>query len=176
MLKNIKYLYILALVLCIGFISCQSNVANVDEKTETDSTAIVDEVTTEELEELRLLEIADSNYEHDVWTKTHVDQLKERWTNVPTTTQAEFTGAEFGDYFHISFSLKDGNSLDFGDARNNFGEYALINENNEGNTDYIGKQFNVTWEWKPSSFNCCEGNMDEMIANVPTITSLKLVE
>ena len=136
--------------------------------------AAIEAVTISEEQELQRL--ADSAYKNDPRTKAYVDVLKQQWVAVPKTINATYIGAEFGDYFHLVFETQTEQILDFGDARNEYGEYNLILESNNQNNDYIGKNFEITWDWLPSSFYCCEGNMDNMIANIPTIIHLKLTE
>ena len=124
----------------------------------------------------QLLLAANDAYKNDPRTKAYVDDLKETWKDYPSEFTATFTRAEFGDYFHLVFEDNKGNQLDFGNANNYFSEYNLILESNYANSNYLNKKFKLKWDWLPSNFNCCEGNMDEMVANVPTIMSLELIK
>lgn len=106
----------------------------------------------------------------------HLAALEEEWSTVPNPVQATYRGAEFGDYFHLSFETADGKWLDFGDGDNTIGGIELYNQDFESNPALEGKQFKITWEWKESSFNCCEGTMDAVKAKTPSITSIQPVE
>ena len=63
------------------------------------------------------------------------------------------------------------------DGDNDFGEYELYDTIMiEDNPKYLGKTFEVEWEFKPSTFLCCEGEMNLVTAEVPTIINLKLID
>lgn len=169
----------LSIILSIFSICCQQSKQNRPQETANSSDSVLldaalDAVSMSEEQELQRL--ADSAYKNDPRTKVYVDMLKEQWATVPKTVNATYIRAEFGDYFHLVFETPTKQIIDFGDARNEYGEYNLILESNSQNNHYIGKKFEITWDWLPSNFNCCEGNMDNMIANIPTITSLKIRE
>ena len=104
-----------------------------------------------------------------------IEAVKEQFKDVPNPVELYYEGFEFGDYPHIIFTDGKEGMYDFGDGSNNFGEY----ENgimDEEASEYAGKKFKVYWDWKVSSFSCCEGNMDAVTAKVPSITKLELIE
>ncbi len=172
------YFNVLAALFCgLSFLSCNQSGVNNTEEVESEITTSDTTLATEDVDTDNLLALtAAENYKNDPRTKAYVDDLKETWKDTPKALTATFVRVEFGDYFHLVFEDSKNNGLDFGNANNTLDPYNLILESNEANSKFINKKFKLTWDWLPSSFNCCEGNMDEMIANIPTITSLQLVE
>jgi hypothetical protein len=105
-----------------------------------------------------------------------MDRLHEDWKAVPNPLVAKLTTVEMGDYFHLIFEDGSGKAYDFGDGDNNLGDLKLYDENEmTANPKMIGKSFTITWDWKVSSFYCCEGEMNAVKAKVPSITRLSPV-
>lgn len=110
--------------------------------------------------------------------KSYLNYLEESWHDVPNPIIATYEGNAFGDYFHIEFVDSVENYYDFGDGDNDFGKYKLFEEGGhyEDNPKYIGKQFEVYWEWKVSEFSCCDGNYNLAKEKIPSITRLELID
>lgn len=104
--------------------------------------------------------------------QNHLNQLKEEWSTVPNPVVATYQGAELGDYFHLGFETTDGKYLDFGDGDNTLGTIKFFDDSMASSPELLGQQFTIGWEWKVSSFNCCEGAMEPVVAKVPAITSI----
>ncbi len=100
------------------------------------------------------------------------------WKNVPNPLLATYQGSDFGDYHHVIFKSESGVEYDFGQARNNYGQYTLheLSGQYEDNPEFIEKQFSVYWDWKLTEFLCCDGEFGEAIAFLPTITKLELIK
>ena len=93
------------------------------------------------------------------------------------TMKAKFDGAEMGDYFHLSFTAEDGTSWDFGNGKNDLGQFEILGDTETpGMETYIGKIFEIQWDSLMSSYYCCEGGMDVVEGKQPSIVGLKLVE
>lgn len=107
---------------------------------------------------------------------TYMKHAHEEWDNVPFTLEAKYMGFEIGDYPHIIFKDKKGKEYDFGDGNNSYGSFKEDDFLTDGKSKYQGKTFKLTWEWKTSTFLCCEGEMEEHTGKVPSITSLELVK
>ncbi len=110
--------------------------------------------------------------------RSHIAWLRKQWQKVPNPISATYQGNDFGDYQHILF--KDANKVvyDFGQAKNNYGQYKLhkLSGQYEDNPEFLGKKFNVYWEWKLTEFLCCDGEYDKARAYVPSITKLELIK
>jgi hypothetical protein len=116
-----------------------------------------------------------SNKKADPALADYLAYLHEQFDHLASPFEARYTGFSIGDYPHIIFKDKNGKEYDFGDGENSFGafkEEEILDENSK----YTNKMFKVTWEWKTSSFNCCEGEMNLMTAKVPSILNLELVK
>jgi hypothetical protein len=136
---------------------------------------IADSLSTAPAETEDTLSVVEDQVQNES-VQNHLSQLKEEWSAVSNSVQATYQGAEFGDYFHITFETSDGKLLDFGDGDNELGTLELYNVDFENNQELLGKQFKITWAWKESSFNCCEGAMESVTAQVPSITSIELIK
>ena len=111
------------------------------------------------------------------------DELKneiEEWKEVESPFVANYSGVEFGDYFHLSFLDESGKFYDFGYGNNEFGKYEMTIENDEEGTatnpKYANKKFKIWWTWKISSFYCCSGEYNVTKAHRPSIIKLELIE
>lgn len=113
--------------------------------------------------------------EYSPSVQTHLNQLKEEWSAVPNPLVARFTGAELVDYFHLTFEDAQGRTYDFGNGENRLGEMRLYGENFISNPEQVGKVFRIDWDWKKSSFYCCEGEMNTVEAPVPSIIAIEAV-
>ncbi len=116
----------------------------------------------------------DTPTEYSPGVQAHLNQLKDEWSAVPNPLVAKFTGSEFGDYFHLTFEDAQGQTYDFGDGKNNLGQMALYDAEFTSNNAYVGKEFRIRWDWKKSSFYCCEGEMNTVEAPVPSIVGIEL--
>ncbi len=97
--------------------------------------------------------------------------------NVNSPIIATYEGNEIGDYLSITFLDTNGRkSYDFGFGNNDFGEVLLFNKAMVDNPNYFRKTFKVYWEWKISTFPCCDGNYKTVKAYLPSITRLELIE
>lgn len=110
--------------------------------------------------------------------KRHIEQLRKDWQNVPNPIIATYSGSDFGDYFHILFKAANGAEYDFGQAKNNYGQYELLKLSGqyEDNPKFLGKQFKVYWDWELSEFLCCDGEYGKAKAYLPSITKLELIK
>lgn len=110
--------------------------------------------------------------------KQHLDWLKTKWQHVPNPITASYQGNDFGDYHHIIFEDKKGETYDFGQAANQYGKYQLhdLSGQYKDNPLYLGRTFRIYWEWKLSNFLCCEGDYDKVKAYLPSITKLELIK
>lgn len=110
--------------------------------------------------------------------KQHIERLRKEWKHVSNPFIATYQGNNFGDYMHILFKDAKGTIYDFGQADNNYGQYKLFKQSGqyEDNPQYLGKKFNVYWEWKLSGFLCCEGDYGKAKAYIPAITKLELIK
>ena len=107
--------------------------------------------------------------------KRYLQYLQTEWDTTPQPLNATFRGFSMGDYPHLVFEDKEGVSYDFGDGANELGDYTddfLI----EADAKWIGKSFKVFWQWKRSSFYCCEGEMQVVETWIPSITQLILLD
>ena len=128
------------------------------------------------------LKTADDNEQYSANQKSgvrsYIAWLRKQWQQVPNPISATYQGNDFGDYQHILF--KDANKVvyDFGQAKNNYGQYKLhkLSGQNEDNPEFLGKIFKVYWEWKLTEFLCCDGEYDKARAYVPSITKLELIK
>lgn len=110
--------------------------------------------------------------------RSQIEWLIKEWKNVPNPIIATYKGNEFGDYHHINFKNANGKTYDFGQAKNNFGEFTLYDDSEQyvDNPKFLGKKFNVYWNWKIAEFLCCEGEYGKAKAYLPTIVKLELVK
>ncbi len=105
----------------------------------------------------------------------YIDAVHKEFDGLAPTFEAKYTGFDIGDYPHITFIDKKGKEYDFGNGNNTYGKFKeeeIVTEKSK----YEGKMFKVTWEWKTSTFLCCDGEMDPMSAKVPSIVNLELVK
>lgn len=110
--------------------------------------------------------------------RRHIEQLRKDWQNVPNPIIATYSGSDFGDYFHLFFKAANGAEYDFGQAKNNFGQYELhkLSGQYEDSPEFLGKEFKVYWEWELSEFLCCDGEYGKAKAYLPSITKLELTK
>jgi len=107
-----------------------------------------------------------------------IEYYKKEWENVENPFIATYKGNYFGDYHHINFEDSNEKSYDFGFGENDFGDILLFfnDEQINDNPKYLGKQFNIFWEWKISSFPCCSGKQELVKAYYPSIIKLELLK
>jgi hypothetical protein len=110
--------------------------------------------------------------------RRHIEWLRKEWQNVPNPITATYQGNDFGDYHHIIFKAANGAKYDFGQATNNYGQYKLheLSGQYDDNPEFLGKKFNVYWDWKLSDFFCCDGEYGKAKAYLPSITKLELIK
>jgi hypothetical protein len=110
--------------------------------------------------------------------RRHIEWLRKEWQNVPNPITATYQGNDFGDYHHILFKDANGVEYDFGQAKNNYGQYNLheLSGQYDDNPEFLGKKFKVSWDWKLSEFLCCDGEYGEAKAYLPSITKLELIK
>jgi hypothetical protein len=128
-----------------------------------DTTALQNQDSTEQKEKI------------DPALKSYMENAHKEFDGVPSTFEAKYLGFDMGDYPHIIFKDKNNKEYDFGDGNNSYGTFKeedIVTEKSK----YEGKMFKVTWEWKTSSFSCCDGEMDLKTAKVPSIVNLELVK
>jgi len=200
-MKSTKYLFIFLILI---FISCKNSSDKNDEKSdlisktnydstkiETDSLSHSNEVNNDSLlnensknEELISVQewktedfIINEKDKKNQSLKSNIEYKKEEWKNVKNPFIATYKGCDFGDYFHITFEDTNGKVYDFGFGNNHFGEYLLYNgEQYEDNPKYLNKKFKVYWNWKKTTFPCCDGEYESVEAYLPAITKLELGE
>jgi len=101
----------------------------------------------------------------------------EQWKNVSNPFVASYQGCDFGDYFHLNFKDANSKNYDFGFGNNNYGEYSLFDTLSfKDNHKYLKHSFKIYWDWKPTSFPCCDGEYNLVKAYLPSITKLELLE
>ncbi len=104
------------------------------------------------------------------------------WKNVKNPLIVTFEGGDFGDYFHLMFEDKEGVEYDFGFGNNIFGngylEYELFDQGDENvdNEKYLGKKFEVFWDWKRTTIPCCSGDYEPVKLYFPSIIKLELID
>lgn len=109
--------------------------------------------------------------------RSTIEYKREEWENVKNPIVATFKGCDFGDYFHLNFEDANGKNYDFGFGNNNYGEYLLFDKTDyNDNPEYLGKTFKICWNWKITSFPCCDGDYEKVEAYLPSITKLELIE
>lgn len=133
-----------------------------------------DTVKTATIEE-DLIELSDLN--NNPALANYVDYIDQVMKNISNPVRVKYVGCDFGDYFHLSFTGPDDLYLDFGDGNNDFGDYELYDPLTfEDDPAYLDKTFDLHWEYKASSFYCCEGAMEDVTAIIPSIVKLELIE
>ena len=121
--------------------------------------------------------IIQAKYKKSESVRRLIEHEKEEWKNVKSPIIANFQRSDFGDYFHLIFKDANGIEYDFGFGMNNFGEYKLYDEPYyNDNPKFLGKTFKVYWNWKITTFPCCDGEYDPVEAYLPSITNLELIE
>ncbi|MBL7912464.1 MAG: hypothetical protein JNJ41_15495 [Bacteroidia bacterium] len=110
--------------------------------------------------------------------RSEIERLRKEWKNAPNPITAIYQGNDFGAYHHLLFKAANGAVYDFGQAKNNYGQYNLhkLSGQYEDNPEFLGKEFKVYWDWKLSEFLCCHGEYGEAKAYLPSITKLELVK
>ena len=111
-----------------------------------------------------------NNLPNDV--KKYVSEINEKMNNVDNPIIATYLGSEIGDYFYFPFEGSDGKYFDFGNGNNNYGTIPFGENDLEINSDLIGKKFTIYWQFSSTYFYCCEGSMQEYIADLPSITHI----
>lgn len=83
----------------------------------------------------------------------------------------KYKGSEFADnlYFFFTNGIKN---FDFGSGNNNLGNIPFTEYDTEIQSELIGKDFIINWEFISTSFNCCEGSMDLYQGDFPSIVSI----
>lgn len=114
--------------------------------------------------------------EHELKQQLNNDILE--WKNIKNPIIAKYIGNEILDYFHLEFKDKDGKIYDFGTGNNNYGQYELFEKLDHyvDNPKYLNKKFKIFWSWKKSTFPCCSGNYNLVIAMQPSIKKIVLLE
>ena len=120
--------------------------------------------------------VEDERNEQEIALEHHVKYLKETWKDAPNPMVVTFDGTDMGDYFHFGFVDTEKRYYDFADGNNDLGDFKLIVDRIEANEKYVGKKFEIKWDWKMSKFPCCDGMMNIVEIEVPSIVDIKLVE
>jgi hypothetical protein len=194
-MHKIKSLLLGILVFPMG---CQND-GNQDEKTQetvpvsveknADSSELVSEILTDSsaLEQKTEELISVSNWKIDDFivkkkdrssagVRAQIEYTKEQWENVKNPFVATYQGCDFGDYFHLTFQDTEGNYYDFGFGDNNYEPYQLFDDTDYAdNPNYLNKTFKIYWNWKITTFPCCEGEYNSVESYQPSITKLELV-
>lgn len=189
----------LLLIILVFSLACQNN-GNIDQKTEetvpvsdekkTDSSDSLSEILTDgsALEQKTEELINVSNWKIDDFIvkkkdrsstalRAQIEYIKEQWKDVKSPLVATYQGCDFGDYFHLIFEDAKGNNYDFGFGENEYEPYKLFDETDYAdNPKYLNKTFKIYWNWKITSFPCCEGEYELVEAYLPSITKLELVD
>ena len=84
---------------------------------------------------------------------------------------AQYKGSEFADNFYFFFTngIK---TFDFGSGNNNLCNIPFTEYDTEIQSELIGKEFIIHWEFISTGFNCCEGSMDLYQGEFPSIVSI----
>ncbi len=183
---NFKIILFSSLILCLTpNLSCTESIEKetfsfpdiVDTLTQ-DKVIVVEEEIVEPIQDT--IQVVDSLFEDgksDPSLQNYVDYLKVEWGDVASPFQAKYVGNVFGDYFHLMFEDTLGNMYDFGDGFNDFGKYDLIlnDEQLTDNPKYLNQTFLIYWDWRKSTFPCCDGNMEVKRTEIPSILKLALL-
>lgn len=140
-----------------------------NEKTENEELISVQQWKTEDF-------IVSKQFKSSATVKRNIEYTREDWKNVKSPFIATFQGTDIGDYFHLTFEDAKGKIYDFGFGENQLGDYELYKEPDDPNPKYLGKTFKIYWNWKVTTFPCCDGEYDQVEAYLPAITRLELVE
>lgn len=93
----------------------------------------------------------------------------------PGTYDGVFVDSEMGDYYHFTFDL-GGDVIDFGSGDNQLAGTPFAGKTGEELASLKGKEFTVTWDYRESTFACCEGSTDTYLGMKPSIVSVSLIE
>ncbi len=96
--------------------------------------------------------------------------------NNQNTLIAKYQRTSMGDYFHLIFQDENGKDWDFGNGNNNLGDYNSLNDPNADNSKYVNKKFEINWDNINAEYFCCEGALNLVEGEVPTIIKLKLID
>ncbi len=159
---------------------------NEDDSTPLDTTITIlntpietqDSITSEDtITNLLIDTLIETDLSQNNALKHYLEYLEEEMQHISNPVKATYEGTDFGDYFHLTFMNSDGHYIDFADGNNNFGDYELYDPITfEEQKRYVGKTFEIHWEFKKSQFLCCDGEMEPVTAKTPSITSLKLID
>jgi len=106
----------------------------------------------------------------------YIKYLEDTWKNAQNPLIVTYTGSFIGDYFHFQFEDASHNTYDFADGLNDLGEFSFFDDDYNGNPDFIGKKFKITWAWRLNKFQCCDGDYNIVEAKIPSITTIELVK
>jgi hypothetical protein len=169
-----KFKFLLPAMLCLS-LSLLTN-CKPSEKKEVKLPAVQD--STQNTKDTTSLQNQDSTGKEekiDPALKSYMENAHKEFDGVPSTFEAKYLGFDIGDYPHIIFKDKNNKEYDFGDGNNSYGSFKEEDIETE-KSKYEDKMFKVTWEWKTSSFSCCDGEMSLKTAKVPSIVNLELVK
>jgi hypothetical protein len=94
----------------------------------------------------------------------------------PQTFTGTYQGAEFGDYYHLSFEAENGDYWDFGHGKNDLGKFDFLGDvESEKAKELIGTKYLVTWDSIWNIYPCCEGGMDPKASFMPSITKVEAI-
>ncbi len=93
----------------------------------------------------------------------------------PGTYDGVFVDSAMGDYYHFTFDL-GGDVIDFGNGDNQLAGTPFAGKTGEELADLKGKEFTVTWDYRESSFACCEGAPGVYLGMKPSIVGITLIE
>jgi hypothetical protein len=110
------------------------------------------------------------------YVSDYLEDIKNKMQHNESPLEAQFFGAELGDYFHLDFITKNGVNIDFGNGNNSLGQFPLYDEVSfVANKNYIGDTFLVYWDWLETTFPCCDGSYDTYSGKIPSITKLERI-
>jgi hypothetical protein len=177
--------------------SCNDNGNNIEQKTNENVPLISEKIieTTDSMNEIsnseqeqkteELISVSDWKIDDFIVKKkdrssaalrAQIEYTKEQWQHVKNPFTANYQGCDFGDYFHLTFQDTEGNYYDFGFGDNNYEPYQLFDDTDYAdNPNYLNKTFKIYWNWKITTFPCCEGEYNSVEAYLPSITKLELI-
>src|SRR5687767_2581155 len=167
-----KFLLSFALILSVIFlVNCKPGTKNEIKQSDIrDTTKKIADSTTANNNPDTISTKEDENTDPSL--KSYLEYAHQEFDGVASTFEAKYMGFDMGDYPHIIFKDKKGKEYDFGDGANSYGSFKEEDFLAE-KSKYEGKMFKLTWEWKMSTFLCCEGEMEQKTAKVPSIVNLE---
>lgn len=161
-------IFILTLVMIFG--------CNINSKEKTDQTNVSiiknddeNKLSEEIKKDGEVQEIVDR--EIHLYSRVQGNKYKDKDTTYSII--ATYLGASLNDYYYFPFKAEDGIYFDFAYGKNYLGDIPFDHYDAEMKSELIGKKFIINWTWKPSSYPCCEGQMNNTEDYIASILSIE---